>query len=89
MRYRKKPIVVEAMRFEDTDECLMALSDELGLDPVRVDYADKDNPIIKINTLEGEMSGHVGDYVVKGIRGEFYLCRADIFEEIYEEVEES
>lgn len=89
MRYRKKPIVVEAMRFEDTDECLMALSDELGLDPVRVDYADKDNPIIKIDTLEGEMNGHVGDYVVKGIRGEFYLCRADIFEEIYEEVEES
>lgn len=51
MRYRKKPVVVEALRFEDTDECLMAL---------------KDNPIIKINTL-------AGDYVVKGIGGEFYL----------------
>lgn len=88
MRYRKKPLVIEAVKFEDTDECLMALSDDLGLDPVRVDYADRDNPIIKIDTLEGEMTGRVGDYVIKGIRGEFYLCKADIFEATYEAVEE-
>lgn len=87
MRYRKKPLVIEAIKFEDTDECLMALSDDLGLDPVRVDYADKGNPIIKIDTLEGEMTGRVGDYVIKGIRGEFYLCKADIFEATYEAVE--
>lgn len=87
MLYRKKPVVIQAIRFEDTDECIMALSDELGLDPVRVDYADKDNPIIKIDTLEGEMIGRVGDYIIKGIHGEFYPCKSDIFEATYEKFE--
>ena len=54
MKYRKKTVVIEAVQFVDTEESILKLS-ELGLDPVRVDYADLDNPVLKIETLEGLM----------------------------------
>jgi hypothetical protein len=41
-----------------------------------------------IMTLEGLMTVSIGDYVIKGIKGEFYPCKPDIFEESYEKVEE-
>ena len=47
-KFRKKPVVIEAVQFVDTDESILKLS-ELGLDPVRIDYADLDNPILKID----------------------------------------
>lgn len=86
MKYRKKPIVIEAVQFVDTEESILKLS-ELGLDPVRIDYADLDNPILKIETLEGVMIATEGDYIIKGVQGEFYPCKPDIFAETYEEVE--
>ena len=86
MKYRKKPIVIEAVQFVDTEESILKLS-ELGLDPVRIDYADPDNPILKIETLEGDMIAKKGDYIIKGVQGEFYPCKPDIFAETYEEVE--
>lgn len=85
-KYRKKPVVIEAIQFEDTDECIMALSNELGLDPVRVGY-DVNPPVLRIKTLEGEMLGNIGDYIIKGINGEFYPCKPDIFDKTYEPVE--
>ncbi|EXG78355.1 MULTISPECIES: Thoeris anti-defense Tad2 family protein [Cloacibacillus] len=81
-KYVKRPVVVEAVKFEDSTECFDKLQ-ALGLDPVRVNYADKDNPVIKIDTLEGEMTGQVGDYVIRGVNGEFYPCKPDIFEKTY------
>ena len=86
MKYRKKPVVIEAVQFVDTEESILKLS-ELGLDPVRIDYADLDNPILKIETLEGLMVATEGDYIIKGVQGEFYPCKPDIFEETYEELE--
>jgi hypothetical protein len=86
MFYRKVPVTIEAVRFEDTDECLMALC-ALGLDPVRVGY-DVSPPVLRINTLEGEMTGQVGDYIIKGVNGEFYPCKPDIFNKTYETAEE-
>ena len=86
MKYRKKPVVVEAVQFVDTEESILKLS-ELGLDPVRIDYADLDNPILKIETLEGVMIAKTGDYIIKGIQGELYPCKPDIFAETYEEIE--
>ena len=86
MKYRKKPVVVEAVQFVDTEESITKLS-ELGLDPVRIDYADLDNPILKIETLEGMMIATEGDYIIKGVQGEFYPCKPDIFAETYEEAE--
>ena len=87
MKYRKKPVVVEAVQFTDTEESILKLS-ELGLDPVRIDYADTDSPILKIETLEGLMIAAKGDYIIKGVKGEFYPCKPDIFAETYEEAKE-
>lgn len=87
MKYRKKPVEIEAIQFQDNSETLIKLQDGLGLDPIRVDYADPDNPVLKIETLEGTMEGQVGDYIIKDINGEFYPCKPDIFEKTYEKVE--
>ena len=83
MKYRKKPVVIEAIQFEDTSECLSELSG-LGLNPVKVDYNNPSNPVIKIETLEGTMVGNVGDFIIKGVSGEFYPCKPDIFGMTYE-----
>ena len=86
MKYRKKPVVIEAVQFVDTEESISKLS-ELGLDPVRICYADLDKPILKIETLEGVMIATEGDYIIKGVQGEFYPCKPAIFLETYEELE--
>ena len=86
MKYRKKPVVAEAVQFVDTEESISKLS-ELGLDPVRIDYADVDNPILKIETLEGLMIATKGDYIIKGVQGEFYPCKPDVFAKTYEHFE--
>lgn len=86
MKYRKKPVEIDAVQFLDTTESIMELSDFVG-DIIRVDYKDKDNPCLKIETLEGTMRASVGDYIIKGVKGEFYPCKPDIFEETYEKVD--
>lgn len=58
----------------------------MGGDTIRVNYEDKDNPYLKIETLEGIMKVSVGDYIIKGVNGEFYPCKPDIFEKTYERV---
>lgn len=58
----------------------------MGGDTIRVNYEDKDNPYLKIETLEGTMKASVGDYIIKGVNGEFYPCKPDIFEKTYERV---
>lgn len=60
--YVKKPIPIKAVQFFDTDECAVELQ-ELGLDPVRVKYPEKQ---LIIATLEGEMRANEGDYIIKG-----------------------
>lgn len=84
--YRKKPVEIEAIRFEDTPEVLTELSDFIDNQDLRVDYKDPENPVIKIETLEGTMNASVGDYIIKGVNGEFYPCKPDIFSKTYEEV---
>jgi hypothetical protein len=46
-----------------------------------------DQPWIAIQTLEGEMAAQPGDYIIKGVQGEFYPCKPDIFEATYEAAE--
>lgn len=77
-KYRKKPVIVEAMQFTgDKDEAcrFMNLS--------RINGGDK---FILIWTLEGNMICRVGDWIIKGVAGEFYPCAPDIFEATYEEI---
>jgi hypothetical protein len=85
-KYRKKPVVVEAVRFFDTAESLAELSEFMGTD-IRVNYADPDNPTLIIPTLEGDYIASIGDYIIKGVKGEFYPCKPDIFEMTYEKVD--
>lgn len=88
MKYRKKPVVIEAIQFEDTAERIWEIYEFMGTKDFRVNYADKDNPFIPIETLEGTMKANVGDYIIKGVNGEFYPCKPDIFEKTYEKVED-
>ena len=92
MKYRKKPIVVEAVQFngfsKDNGQVVLSdrpkwLTDEFGKN---VRFFDKVNTL-SIFTLEGVMTANIGDYIIKGVKGEFYPCKPDIFEETYEGVE--
>lgn len=88
MKYRKKPVIIEAIQFEDNSDRIIEIHEFMGGDTIRVNYKDKDNPYLKIETLEGTMKASVGDYIIKGVNGEFYPCKPDIFEKTYEEVAE-
>lgn len=81
-QFRKRPIVIEALQFtEQTKDQVFSF--------VTCDcYADfvDGKPVLKIETLEGEMTASLGDWVIKGIAGEFYPCKADIFDATYEAV---
>lgn len=77
--YRKKLIPVEARQF--TGDNFSELRD---WSHDHVEFSDYDEGVICVHTLEGPVWGEKGDYVVKGVRGEFYICQKDIFEETYE-----
>ena len=82
-KYRKKPVVIEAHRlnrdnFED-------VADWAGVKEYWGLHAP--SPALHIETLEGVMLAHLGDYVLRGVQGEFYPCKPDIFEATYEPVE--
>lgn len=85
-KYRKKSVTIEAIQFADNADCILAIHKFIGQETIRVNYEDKDNPYIKIETLEGTIKASVGDYIIKGANGEFYPCKPDIFANIYEEV---
>lgn len=86
MKYRKKPVIIEAIQFEDNSDRIIEIHEFMGGDTIRVNYEDKDNPYLKIETLEGTMKASVGDYIIKGVNEEFYPCKPDIFEKTYERV---
>jgi hypothetical protein len=84
MKYRKKPIVIEAHQL--TKYSLMEICRWMNS---KCEWVQLGNHIdLTIPTLEGNMIANVGDYIIKGIKGEFYPCKADIFEASYEKVEE-
>lgn len=85
-QYRKKPVVIEAVQFLDNPERLCELSEFITTQDLRVNYEDPENPVLKIETLEGVMNASVGYYIIKGVNGEYYPCKPDIFEKTYEEV---
>ena len=85
-KYRKKPVVIEAVQFKDTPESICELSEFITNQDIRVNYADPNNPTLSIETLEGTMTAKEGDYIIKGVEGEYYPCKPDIFEQTYESV---
>lgn len=87
-RYRKKPIEIEAIQYvgKNFKEICRFLDMTYGdFEKMPEDY---DAGPFKIHTLEGDMEVSVGDYIIKDIKGEFYPCKPDIFDETYEEVKE-
>ena len=90
-RYRKKPVVIEAMGPLDdgnareiaqwcggsTEETLRTTN---GCETTRLD--------VDIHTLEGTMTASPGDYIIRGVQGEFYPCKPDIFTATYEEADQ-
>lgn len=80
-KYRKKPVIIEAVQFtgNNVDEILEFAKDS---------FNNPSTSEIVIPTLEGNMMVSIGDYVIKGVNGEFYPCKPDIFDKTYEEVVE-
>lgn len=81
MKYRKKPVVIEAKQL--TDESMWEIWRWIGWDAEEWCW-DPDEKYIMIKTLEGKHKAIPGDYVIKGIKGEFYPCKPDIFELTYD-----
>lgn len=82
MKYRKKPVVIEAWRIPNYDE---EASEEL-LALVQEKMWEANDTGIIIPTLEGDMLGSPKDWIIRGVAGEFYPCKPDIFEATYEKV---
>lgn len=78
-RYRKKPVEIEAMHFTDVSAG-SRIAEWCG--GTNVDSPHE----IRIDTLEGTMTATLGDWVIRGVKGEFYPCKSDIFEATYERV---
>lgn len=82
--FTKRPVTIEAMRFETNNDDGTHLS-------LLTDWANGDGPVVATHdgtaiylaTLEGTMRGDVGDWIIRGVKGELYPCKPDIFDATY------
>ena len=94
MKYRKLPVVIDAIQLQQDNifkvttfidgkkpDIKSNMATDKWEDYVRLVIA---NEGVSIDTLEGEMMADFGDYIIKGVKGEFYPCKPDIFEMTYE-----
>ncbi len=92
-QYRKKPVVIEAMQLGDDYEKDMDIMRWCGGSPelnnIDLGNFDSDETIaFVIHTLEGPLIARYKDWIIKGVKGEYYPCKPDIFEATYEKVKE-
>lgn len=95
MKYRKKPVVIDAIQltrenavriYEWIHNCKAIKTDmDLHKWDDYISFIEKKG--MKIPTLEGNMVASMGDYIIRGVQGEFYPCKPDIFHQTYEEAE--
>jgi len=83
--YRKKPVVIEAIQYNGTEQSAIEISSIEDFEGM-LDFKSGKFDGFYINTLEGQMNVSNGDYVIKGVQGEFYPCKPDIFELTYEKI---
>ena len=84
MKYRKKPVVVEAEQFtEESKNRVFRWAGEQRMN-VYPTVDENGRPALCIPTLEGEMIARLGDYVIRGVSGELYPCKPDIFAQTYD-----
>ena len=79
-KYRKKPVIIETIQWIGNN--LSEIENFIGRS-----VKNKETTIV-IHTLEGDMEASIDDYIIKGVNGEFYPCKPDIFFKTYEEVTE-
>lgn len=97
MKYRKKPVVIEAVQLKVDN--FDAVCDFMGGTPVPKhnpdfgidEHGNTNEPYlgVYIETLEGKMLASYGDYIIKGVNGEFYPCKPNIFEKTYDKADDS
>lgn len=88
-RFRKKPVVIEAMQYlPDTMEVaeVAGWMASKGVKYAFVTVPGQEYPNLSIRTLEGTMQASPGDWIIRGVQGEFYPCKPDIFEATYDPV---
>lgn len=85
MKFRNKPVVIEAVLWNGTQvsEVTEWIRDALYNDTI-MRFGDK----VVIKALEGDMIANPGDYIIKGVKGELYPCKPDIFEQTYEPIKD-
>ena len=76
-KYRKKPVVIEAVQYNGDN-----------LDDIIIWSSYAVTQECKIVTLEGMLNISVGDYIIKGVKGEYYPCKPAVFQETYEEYDD-
>jgi hypothetical protein len=92
VKFRKKPVVIEAVQWtgDNLDEMeqfthgqtYFGYPDHIGASAVRGGYDPESH--LWVHTLEGDLRAQIGDWIIKGVAGEFYSCKPDIFEQTYE-----
>lgn len=90
-KYRKKPVIIEAFKWtglieQQDNKAWIVEAIEKNTVWFSVDELNDYSPVMFIETLEGTHRANVGDYIIKGIKGEIYPCKPDIFETTYEDV---
>lgn len=80
MKYRKKPVTIEAIKWTGDN-----ISEIIVFGGSRIIV--RDNNVLVIPTLEGDHEAQIGDMIIKGIKGELYPCKPDIFDATYDAVE--
>ena len=81
-KYVKKPVEIDAVQW--TGENLIEI---LNFCDKCFSYERNGEPVLTISTLEGNMSASIGDFIIKGVQGEFYPCKPNIFEMTYDKVD--
>ena len=84
MKFRKKPVDVEAVQWEATKESFDAI---MAMGDIDWKPGEMGSETFVITTLEGDHLAKKGDWIIRGVNGEFYPCKPDIFEKTYEQVE--
>jgi len=89
-KYKKKPVVIEALQF--TLDTWSEMCDFANVGPGKnqagAEIEGEGHVTLKIPTLEGVMTAEEGDWIIRGIKGELYPCKPDIFEATYDPAEE-
>lgn len=83
MKFRKKPVIIEAERFDGSLESFNKIARFMG---THMSAYDPEQKTLEIPTLEGIMTASAGDWIIRGVKGELYPCKPEIFEQTYERV---